>query len=231
MQLSVSATGLGRTEQRDAGILGGDVLAELIIEASSAFDTDQGKAKRCIERAVELVRGKQPLGASRLGPAPVRGGLCGWQVRQVKAYIEANIGGRIPIANLAALARQSMGHFFRTFRASFGESPQAYILRQRILRAEQLIRNSDEPLARIALDCGLCDQAHLSRVFRRIVGVSPSAWRRRVALDPQQTVTVPGSQYTGALADRGSDRGFTPVAAPLYQRAPGLSTTLRLGAR
>jgi AraC family transcriptional regulator len=227
--LDVTTTGLGRTEQ--AGILGGDVLAELIMEASSAFDTDQGKAKRCIERAVELVRGKQqPLGAARLGPAPVRGGLCGWQVKQIKAYIEANIGGRIPIANLAALARQSMGHFFRTFRASFGESPQAYILRQRILRAEQLIRGSDEPLARIALDCGLCDQAHLSRVFRRIVGVSPSAWRRRVALDPQQSVTIAGSQYAGASAAVSSGRGFTSVAAPLYQRA-ALSTTVRLEAR
>jgi AraC family transcriptional regulator len=227
--LNVTSTSLGRTE-REAGILGGDVLAELIMEASTAFDTDQGKAKRCIERAVELVRGKQPLGASRLGPAPVRGGLCGWQVKQVKAYIEANIGGRIPISNLAALARQSMGHFFRTFRASFGESPQAYILRQRILRAEQLIRNSDEPLARIALDCGLCDQAHLSRVFRRIVGVSPSAWRRRVAMDPRQTVTVPSPQYSGTLTSNVTDRGYAPVSAPLYQRA-ALATTTGFQAR
>jgi AraC family transcriptional regulator len=227
--LDVTATGLGRTEQ--AALLGGDVLAELIMEASSAFETDQGKAKRCIERAVELVRGKQqPLGAARLGPAPVRGGLCGWQVKQVKAYIEANIGGRIPIANLAGLARQSMGHFFRTFRASFGESPQAYILRQRILRAEHLIRSTDEPLARIALDCGLCDQAHLSRVFRRIVGVSPSAWRRRVALDPQQTMTISGSQYSGVSAVVSSERGFTSAAAPLYRRA-ALSATVRLEAR
>jgi AraC family transcriptional regulator len=229
MQLNVTATGLGRTEQ-NAAILGGDVLAELIMEASSAFDADQDKAKRCIERAVELVRGKQPLGSARLGPAPVRGGLCGWQVKRVKEYIEANIGGRIPIADLAALVRQSMGHFFRTFRTSFGESPQAYILRQRILRAEQLIRSSDEPLARIALDCGLCDQAHLSRVFRRIVGVSPSAWRRRVALDPHQTVTVPASQYAPASATVSSGRGFASAAAPLYQRA-GSSAVVRFEAR
>ena len=39
---------------------------------------------------------------------------------------------------------------------------------------------TDEPLSQIALACGLCDQSHFTRVFRRIVGESPNAWRRRV---------------------------------------------------
>lgn len=169
--------------EHQTGTLVDDVLAELLIEASSVFDTDRAKAKCCIERAVELVRGRECLPSSLARPR-LRGGLSGWQVKQVRHYIETNIGQRIPVGELAALMRQSVGHFFRTFRESFGESPQAYILRQRILRAELLIRNSDDTLAHIALECGLCDQAHLSRLFRRINGVSPSAWRRQVALRP-----------------------------------------------
>jgi AraC family transcriptional regulator len=176
----MTATGGGKAAASAVGHFDREVLAALVIEASSFFETDRGKAKRCIERAAELVRGKRPLDASHRAPTAVRGGLSGWQVRQVTAYIESNIGGRIPIAQLAAHVHLSVGHFFRTFRASFGATPQAYIMRQRILRAEALMTSSNEPLARIALDCGLCDQAHFSRAFRRIVGVSPNVWRRQI---------------------------------------------------
>jgi AraC family transcriptional regulator len=41
-----------------------------------------------------------------------------------------------------------------------------------------MMLESDEPLAQIAIACGLCDQSHLCRMFRRVVGVTPRAWRR-----------------------------------------------------
>jgi AraC family transcriptional regulator len=210
-------------EQHDTGISDGDVLAGLIIEASSVFDSDRAKAKCCIERAVELVRGRECLPSSRLGCPGARGGLSGWQVNQVRRYIESNIGQRIPVGELAGLVRQSMGHFFRTFRKSFGESPQAYILRQRILQAERLIRNSDETLAQIALECGLCDQAHLSRLFRRINGVSPSAWRRQVALQPMR----PDAECQGASVRAESGAGFAHSQVRL-RRVRGLAATVQL---
>ena len=158
-------------------------LARLLIEARNVLDTDRAKAKLYIERAVELVHGRdQPRPAPRLVRIPR--GLSSWQAERVKCYIDSNIARRIPVGELAALVRQSMGHFFHTFRESFGESPQAYILRQRVLRAELLIRNANGSLAQIALECGLCDQSHLSRLFRRMTGVTPSAYRREVARPP-----------------------------------------------
>jgi AraC family transcriptional regulator len=220
---NMTATSDEKWEQYGTGISGGDVLAELIIEASSVFDTDQAKAKCCIERAVELVRDRECLPSSQLGRPRVHGGLTGWQMRQVRQYIDANIGQRIPVGDLASLVRQSMGHFFRTFRESFGESPQAYILRQRILRAELLIRNSKETLAQISLDCGLCDQAHLSRLFRRINGLSPSAWRRQVALQPMR----PEARFPAALSRTESDAAFAHSKVP-PQRVRGLAGTLQL---
>ena len=44
--------------------------------------------------------------------------------------------------------------------------------------------STDAPLSEIALDCGLADQAHLSRLFRRIVGETPRAWRRARSAPP-----------------------------------------------
>lgn len=107
-----------------------------------------------------------------------KGGLAPWQVRKVSAHIEANLGEPLQSAELARLVRLSPGHFSRTFRSSFGCSPVQYVMRRRVDRAQRLMLSTDTPLAQIALDCGLADQAHFSRLFRKVVGVSPRAWRR-----------------------------------------------------
>jgi AraC family transcriptional regulator len=58
-------------------------------------------------------------------------------------------------------------------------------MRRRIERAQGLMLQTNLSLAQIALDCGLADQAHLNKSFRRFVGQSPGAWRRaRSALPP-----------------------------------------------
>ena len=82
--------------------------------------------------------------------------------------------------DVARVARLSLSHLFRVFHESFGEPPLAYVARQRILRAQTLMLSSRAPLSQIALGCGMYDQTHFTRLFRRIVGVNPSAWRRHV---------------------------------------------------
>ena len=179
----MTAIGYDAAAGEGVGTLDRDLVAELIIEASTIFETDRYKAQSCLQRAVELVRGKQARGSQGLGAPAVRGGLAAWQVKKVTAYVESNIGSRIAAVELAALVRLSTGHFFHAFRASFGMPPNAYIMRQRISRAEILMATSSKPLVSIALDCGLNDHAHLSKAFRRLVGVSPSIWRRRLGFD------------------------------------------------
>jgi AraC family transcriptional regulator len=108
------------------------------------------------------------------------GGLAAWQSRRVRACIEANLERSLRVSDLAAMARLSVSHFSRAFKTSFGQSPHAYVMTRRVERAKHLILLGDPtPLAVIALNCGLSDQAHLSRMFRKIVGDSPAAWRRR----------------------------------------------------
>jgi AraC-like DNA-binding protein len=69
-------------------------------------------------------------------------------------------------------------HFNVAFRKSVGDSPHQYIIRRRIERAQGLMLSTDLSLSEIAAQCGLADQAHLTRLFRKVAGESPAAWRR-----------------------------------------------------
>jgi AraC family transcriptional regulator len=158
--------------------VGSEALSKLISVAAATLDSDRATARACIERAAEL------LGATdEAHPVPsaaqIRGGLAPWQQKNVAAYVSAHIGSTIRVRDLARVARLSVGHFFRAFRESFGEPPFAHSARQRIQRAQSLMLSSRASLSQIAFDCGMCDQAHFTRVFRRIVGINPGVWRRQ----------------------------------------------------
>jgi AraC-like DNA-binding protein len=114
-----------------------------------------------------------------------RGGLAAWQAKRVARYIDEHIGTRFKAGDLATLVQLSTAHFFRAFKASFGTTPAAYIMRQRIRFAQDLMLSTGYPLAQVALECGMCDQSHLCRAFRRVVGNSPTQWRRQFAPDPE----------------------------------------------
>jgi AraC-like DNA-binding protein len=106
------------------------------------------------------------------------GGLARWQLSRVMAHIETHLAGPIRMAELAGIIRLSYSHFFRGFKASIGTTPLMFIARRRIARACELMKTTDDPLSQIAVDCGLCDQPHFCRMFRRIMGNTPSAWRK-----------------------------------------------------
>ncbi len=129
-----------------------------------------------------------------------RGGLAPWQIRRVMSHIDASLGGKIGLADLGRFVGLSTSHFARAFKASIGEPAHAYIIRRRIERAQQLMLMTSEPLCQIALACGLCDQAHLSRMFRRAVGMTPNAWRRQWSRDGYQLLSKRPQPHP---ADRG----------------------------
>jgi AraC family transcriptional regulator len=83
--------------------------------------------------------------------------------------------------SLQALAKESgysRVHFVRMFKAATGYSPHNYLLNLKLERAQELLRNPSTSLIDIALDCGFSSHSHMSRLFRKIVGVTPSAYRR-----------------------------------------------------
>ena len=157
-----------------------DALARLLAAANGALYTDLGAAKSCIQRAAALLGIN--LSAERSAAAPysyLQGGLAPWQAKRIRAYIEEQLDSSIRATDLAEVVQLSTSHFFRAFRKSFGEPPITYIMRRRIRRAQELMLASQAPLSQVALECGMCDQAHLCRSFRRIVGTSPGIWRRQ----------------------------------------------------
>jgi AraC family transcriptional regulator len=134
-----------------------------------------------------------------------RGGLAPWQAKLVGAHIESNISRNLRVADLAGIVQLSLGHFFRSFRVSFGQPPLAYVKVRRIRHAQVLMLNTREPLSQIALDCGMYDQAHFTRVFRKVVGISPSVWRRQFRCAHQDARRGPGA---GAAQDAGAEGNY-----------------------
>lgn len=152
------------------------VMAELCCAIRSALDDERGTAEDSLRRAAEILQEMGETAATTR--EKVRGGLCPWQVRKVTSHVEAHLDRSIRNEDLAMIVRLNPSHFGRAFRNSFGEPPHEYVIRRRVERAQGLMLSTDAPLSEIALDCGLADQSHLTRLFRRMVGESPSAWRR-----------------------------------------------------
>jgi AraC family transcriptional regulator len=116
-----------------------------------------------------------PRGRSR---AVYAGGLTGRQLKLVTDYMETNLADRIASETCADLVRLSPSHFHRAFKVSTGKPPHAWLTEARVRRARELLATSDRRLADIALETGFSDQPHFTRVFSRVVGQSPGAWRR-----------------------------------------------------
>lgn len=165
---------------------GGPELAALLAGAMRSLDEDPPMARRYLERLSSLIAQGDPSEAEELllpdrtlqAEGLAKGGLAGWQLRRVVAHVDAHLQGPIFTATLAQVAQLSTGHFCRAFKVSTGETPHGYIVRQRIRRAQLLMRDTQDTLSQIACACGMSDQAHLTRLFRRLVGTTPLAWRR-----------------------------------------------------
>jgi AraC-like DNA-binding protein len=117
-------------------------------------------------------------GGMRPLPSLIRGGLAAWQVRRAKEILSANLDGSIPLKEVARECRLSVSHFSRAFRRTMGAAPHSWLLTHRIEVAKEKLRDRRLSLLDVALACGFADQSHLTRVFTRIVGMSPGAWRR-----------------------------------------------------
>jgi AraC family transcriptional regulator len=159
------------------------VTAELIEAACRARDGDGDGTRSHIARAVALLDRQADAGLklqpNEGGPSQIpRGGFATWQSRRLAAYVDANLDGKIVIKNLAASLDLSVGHFCRAFKRTFGMPARIWIRRRRIELAQGLMLTTGASLSEIALSCGMSDQSHFTRSFRRIVGEAPSSWRQ-----------------------------------------------------
>lgn len=106
-----------------------------------------------------------------------RGGLSRSKLNRVLEYINANLSDDLELGVLAKVAGVNLYHFAKAFKQSTSESPHQYVLRRRIEQARELLGHSQVSIIEASTRTGFVDQSHFSKVFRRIVGVSPSEYR------------------------------------------------------
>lgn len=103
------------------------------------------------------------------------------QLQRVVAYIRDESCQDLTLDGLAQQVGFSPHHFGRLFRQATGESPHQFVLRERLARARRLLEAKEVRLAQVAVECGFADQSSFTRAFKRVLGVTPSAYRREHA--------------------------------------------------
>ena len=99
-------------------------------------------------------------------------------------FVLERFGDRITVGDIAKKAHLSVSHLQREFQRIFGMTPSDYLLRVRLLMARRRLEQTNEPIGKLALDCGFYDQSHFTRAFRRATGLRPLDYRRRFSPKP-----------------------------------------------
>lgn len=153
-------------------------LLTMLKDAERLLSLDMRMAKEQIAEAIGFLEKRRLLPKPSAPDTCVSGGLLPWQVRRLQVLIERELDCSLTTAQLARTVKLSTGYFCHAFKRTFGSSPHAFISEARVRRAQQMMLATSDPLSEIAAACGLADQSHLSRLFRRIVGQNPNSWRR-----------------------------------------------------
>jgi AraC family transcriptional regulator len=160
----------------------------IIMSLSSALEAAElehdGHCAEALRRAIAArLAGLQPetRAASYAGEAdsnrrPIRA-LQKWRLKRVVEYVDTNLSNKVSLLDLAAVAELSRMHFASQFRAATGLRPHEFLLRRRIRRSKELLRNSPMTIGQIAITVGFQTQAHFTTVFKRFVGCTPHQWR------------------------------------------------------
>jgi AraC family transcriptional regulator len=120
------------------------------------------------------------LGRGETKPPSNDGGTYGLPRHVLRRIIERmrSFDSDLSLQALANESGYSRVHFVRMFRAATGSSPHNYLLNLKLERARELLKNPSLSLIDIALDCGFSSHSHMSRLFHKFVGATPSAFRR-----------------------------------------------------
>lgn len=101
------------------------------------------------------------------------------RLRRARDTMDRDYAEPLDVPALARVALMSAGHFSRSFRAAFGETPYSYLMTRRIERAKALLRRGDLTVTDVCFAVGCTSLGSFSSRFTELVGESPSAYRAR----------------------------------------------------
>jgi len=121
----------------------------------------------------ELVGGAATLPDERARIEPVR-------LRMITDFVHANCTEQLSMQQIAASGGVHPVTVARAFRTHFQQTASEYIHRLRVLRACELLLNSQHTLSAISAECGFSDQSYFTKVFKSVVGSTPAAFRKTI---------------------------------------------------
>ena len=133
-----------------------------------------------VEQAIAAALVDAFAGQSR-SVRPLRGGLGPARLRTVRELVQAKMEDDLTLMEMAQAVDLSPAYFSRMFHKSTGETPHQFVLRNRIERAKEMLREAEARVLDVAVACGFKTQQHFARVFRRVCGTSPTQYRYEVA--------------------------------------------------
>lgn len=101
------------------------------------------------------------------------------RLRRARDLMDRDYAEPLDVPALARTALMSPGHFSRSFRAAYGETPYSYLMTRRIERAKALLRRGDLSVTEVCFEVGCTSLGSFSSRFTELVGESPSAYRNR----------------------------------------------------
>ncbi|MGH7647556.1 MAG: helix-turn-helix domain-containing protein [Gemmatimonadaceae bacterium] len=150
--------------------------SRLLVNADWALD-----APGAIEELAHELAGSVATAFAGARAVGLRRGSHSRRIQDVVHWIERDANRPLPLAVLAEHACMSPYHFLREFKRVVGMSPHQFVLAQRVRRAAHTLRHSDALVAEVAADSGFADLSEFNRRFRRTLGLTPTAFRRRSA--------------------------------------------------
>lgn len=105
------------------------------------------------------------------------------RLRRARDTMDRDYAQPLDVPALARVALMSSGHFSRSFREAYGETPYSYLMTRRIERAKALLRRGDLSVTDVCVAVGCTSLGSFSARFTELVGTSPSAYRARAHTD------------------------------------------------
>jgi AraC family transcriptional regulator len=152
------------------------LMTLLVADASEGYTSEKLYTEHL---AQALVLRTLYLGRDAKRQANNRGtsALPGHVLRRIVERMQ-DFDGDLSLQALANESGYSRVHFVRMFKAATGYSPHNYLLNLKLERVRELLKNPSMSLIDIALDSGFSSHSHMSRFFHKVVGVTPTAYRR-----------------------------------------------------